>query len=479
MKRRTFSKDTYAALFLLLLFCIAYTTLALVRHHHFGSFGFDLGISDQIVWKYSQFKSPTMTIIAYNETNALTDHFEPLYILLAPLYWIYSSPVVLLIAQTVLVCLSGLPVYLLAKQKNLPLLWRFVLLFAYMTFYGIQHALWFDVHTVVFGAAFLPWFIYCIDSKRYKLAILPFILALLAKEDMGLILSVISFTLVLFQKDEKLLVFAGSAVVYTILVLFVYFPYFTQDGYRYAGSGGFFDSLHVANLYNTAEKRSVYLYSFAWFGFLPLLTPLSLFPFFADITKYFVVANNLPATHGLFMHYRSALAILLVWPSILTLSRAKKLHHPLAACVVLLGILYLNYSLHVPLTYLTKKWFWTSPSSLISINTVIKQIQPDYSIAVQNNLVSHLSQRDHIYTLWYEQKKDEEQKICGETNCDWLRWNGAPDYLFVDIAPEWDIRHFLSDREKFTNALTNLEKAGIISIHVEMGTTKLYRIKNK
>ena len=44
------------------LFFVAYATLSIVRHNHYQSFGYDLGINDQLVWKYSTLQWPITTI---------------------------------------------------------------------------------------------------------------------------------------------------------------------------------------------------------------------------------------------------------------------------------------------------------------------------------------------------------------------------------------------------------------------------------
>jgi len=110
-------KKNKRAIFICLLFFAAYTTLALIKHAHYLS-GYDLAIADQVVWKYSQLKAPITTIQSYTFTSLLTDHVEIIYLFLAPFYWLYNNPATLLVLQALFVSFSGLPVYLLAKQKK-------------------------------------------------------------------------------------------------------------------------------------------------------------------------------------------------------------------------------------------------------------------------------------------------------------------------------------------------------------------------
>jgi uncharacterized membrane protein len=81
---------------LVLLFAFAYALLGIVRHRHFGSSAYDLGIFDQAVWHLSRFEAPASTISGFS--NILGDHFYPIIALFAPLYWIAPRPETLIVA---------------------------------------------------------------------------------------------------------------------------------------------------------------------------------------------------------------------------------------------------------------------------------------------------------------------------------------------------------------------------------------------
>lgn len=461
------------------LFFVGYSLLSVIRHLHFGSFGFDLGIVDQIVWKYSHFKSPITTIQFYPFTSLLSDHVEFIWIVIAPFYWLFSSPITLLLLQTGLVALSGLPVFWLAKRKGIITILAYTLLVAYLCFYGIQNALWFDVHSNVFATAFLPWFIYFLDKKNNVGAFVFCILAILSKENIALITLLIA--LVFFVKEKKK--FTSMAffimvisVAYLVLLFLIYFPHFTQDGYRYANEGGILSGIHFAYLYDSQEKRDVLLYSLGWFSFLPVLSPLFLLPALGDVFQYFVLGKSISGAHGLYMHYRATLAILLVWPLIITIQRYKKLNTIYFSIYILLLVSILQYALHVPLTYLTKSWFWSAPESSENIRKIMNKLPKDASVVAQNNLVPHLSQRDNIFTLWPEKRQADGTIKCDSDTCDWFRWVGNPQYLIVDTADTWDIRHLLANREEYTKGLENLKGNGYVKIKYKEGTAVLYTI---
>ncbi len=152
-------KTDYLALLICLLFLGAYLTLALVKHAHFGT-GYDLSVDNQIVWEYSKFLPPIMTVHAYAFTPVFYDHVEFVYALLAPFYWILPDARMLIILQVLAIILSGIPIYLLSKKYKINNLASLAFLISYYMFFGVQNALWSDVHSLTFGVAFLTFFIY-------------------------------------------------------------------------------------------------------------------------------------------------------------------------------------------------------------------------------------------------------------------------------------------------------------------------------
>jgi uncharacterized membrane protein len=469
-------KKNKSVIVICLLFFFAYATLSVIRHLHFGSFGFDLGISDQIVWKYSQLQAPITTVQAYPFTSIFTDHIEFIYILIAPFYWLFNNALTLLLLQSFIVTTSAIPIYLLAKKKGLSKLLGLAIVVSYLMFYGIQNALWFDVHSLSFGAAFLAWFIYFLEARHTRWAIIAFLLAIGCKEDIALLTGIISFVYLLQRRDKVSLALTLLSGVYLFTIFYIYFPYFTQDGYRYAGEKGIFGDVKPTYFYDTAEKREVMFYSLAWFGFLPLLAPLYLLPALGDLSHYFVFANSLNAAQGFFMHYRVTLAPLLVLPLIIAISRFKRLQNNIVAGGILLLALFFQYYLHLPLSYLTKQWFWHEPASVANIKSILTQIPSDASVVSQNNITPHVSHRDLLFTLYPTTKDFSDNSPCEDKTCRWFRWEGNPQYMVVDTSGDWDIRHLLANREEYISGLQNLEKAKVIEKYKQKGDTVLYKV---
>lgn len=466
----------FLPLIICIIFFVAYAILGVVRQMHFLS-GYDLAIVDQAMWNYSHFQPPITTNQTYAFTPILWDHVELIFPLLVPFYWIANNVYTLIVLQALAITSSGLAVWLLAKKYQLSNSLSLALLISYLAFYGIQNAIWADVHSLVFGIAFLAWFLYFAEVKNWKLTTTFFILTIICKEDMALLTFVLAAVLFYFRRDKQLLWIVGGSFAYLIVIFYVYFPYLVPGGYRYQ-RGGLLTHIDPSTFYNSSSKRDVLLYSSLWYGLLPFLSPLYLIPAFLDLVKYFVVASHVvTSADGLFGHYRSSLSLLLVWPTIFTISRFKVLQTKYVAVYILLCALVLQYVLHLPLSYLTKKWFWTTPASVVSMKQGVASIPQDASVVTQINFLPHLSHRQNEFVLWPETKTfDLSNSPCGTSSCNWIRWVGSPQYMLVDTSTDWDIRYWLTTRENFVDAINNLQKAGVIQPIHSWQTTTLYKV---
>jgi len=457
------------------IFATLYCTLSIVRHSHFASYGFDLGINDQTVWRYSRFEPPISTIAPFPDRSKLELHVELVYALIAPFYWLWPTRHFLLIISAIVMCSGGLATYLLAKYRLKSEIISFSLSFSYLTFYGLQFAVWFDVHSSGFAAAFLSWFLYFLDKKKKWASILFFFLAITSKENIALYTLIISLLYLIRRRDKILVFFAGFSVFYLLFIFYIFFPYIMNVSYLYQNQDGLLSNINPYYLFNTTEKLTTLFYSFLSVGFIPLLNPLTIPLIMTHFATFFVIASDLPGAQGLFGHYRVTLGPLIMWSTIMTIATFKFLNRKYIAFYILFCAFLVQYTLHLPLSYLTKPWFWNVPAAANSINRVIKSVPETASVAAQNNITPHLSHRDQIYTLYPSKKTFESRSPCGKKLCSWLSWYDHPEFVIVDVAKDWDIRHLLADRPVFLDALANIEKAGVLKRYKVEGTTILYK----
>jgi len=95
------------------------------------------------------------------------------------------------------------PIYLRSKKYKINNLASLAFLISYYMFFGVQNALWSDVHSLTFGVAFLTFFIYFLDSRKKWPTLLFFALALISKEDIGFLTFFIAFVYFLWRLYER------------------------------------------------------------------------------------------------------------------------------------------------------------------------------------------------------------------------------------------------------------------------------------
>src|SRR5438552_3535452 len=191
---------------LALLAAIVYGSISVYRHNVFASGAFDLGVQDQTVWGYSQLEMipNTMEMIR----NLLGDHFHPILMTIAPLYWIWNDVRVLLIAQAVLIAAGGVPIFWWARQQ-LGFLSAIAFEIAYLVFWGVLSAVVYDFHHIAFAVPAVSFGLYAVLTKNNRLLWAMVVLGLLTRENIALTFAAIGVFVMLAQHRWRL----GAAVL--------------------------------------------------------------------------------------------------------------------------------------------------------------------------------------------------------------------------------------------------------------------------
>lgn len=169
-------------------FLLVYLVVSLSRYAQYLSTGYDLGIFDQAVRAYAHFRAPISAVKAPG-FNVLGDHFSPILVLLAPLYWIWDNPCMLLIAQAVLVACSIPIVYRFTLRRDVSERYALLIAGVYAAGWPIEAMLNFDFHEIAFAVPMLAAALDALDRRDYRKMLVWCALLLLVKEDMGLIVS--------------------------------------------------------------------------------------------------------------------------------------------------------------------------------------------------------------------------------------------------------------------------------------------------
>ncbi|MBP7964209.1 MAG: DUF2079 domain-containing protein [Caldilineaceae bacterium] len=195
-----------ALLLLVLAFVVIFTGLAWDFHAGMRTHKADLGQIDQAVWNSSQGRFLQFT---ERETTSvrLTDHVEPIFVLISPIYWLWNDVRALLLLQVMAVAAGAFFVYALALEKldqlvtesKRALIWHreplrqltrplaLALAAAYLLTPQLQSVLLTEVHAVAFGVPLILWAFWAVERRRWVQFILAALLTAAVKEEMALL----------------------------------------------------------------------------------------------------------------------------------------------------------------------------------------------------------------------------------------------------------------------------------------------------
>lgn len=455
---------------LVFFFGLLYSFFSIARHLRFESFGFDLGIYDQVIWLASRGLPLFSSLLDY---HAWGDHFTPTLVLLAPLYWLWESPLVLLFFQAFFAAFGAVPIYLLAQKKIKDQTLAFSLTLAYLLFFGLQNALAFDFHPIVLAATLLAWLFYLYEIKKWLFFWLVLVLFLGLQENFALTTTALGLYFFLQNKDYKRgVIISLFGLSWFLLAVLIVIPYFRGEPFLYLP--GHWEKLGwlgvLESLVYPWSKVQVMFFSFLAFGFLPLLAPVAWIILLEEFFQRFVGSPS-PNRWGLGFQYNAILAPILAVGAIAAISKYLPHQKNLAGTLLLAGVVLTQVLANPSLNQLKQKEFYDF-STTRDIQSVLKMIPPEASVAATNNLVPHLSHRRQIIlltncledeTLWKEDMK----------RCFALK----QDYLVADFNPKGSLNNFYPDnsREVIAHYFDAVLKSGEYQLLKQQGTVFLLK----
>lgn len=144
----------------------------------------DLGIFSALIQQYANFDAPIVWIKG-DHYNLLGDHFHPLLVVLAPLWWVWPSPLALLWAQAALLSVSAVPLTRYAMQRFGAGI-GIAIGVSYLFSFGIQGTHNVQFHEYALAVPLLAFGVTALLEKRVRAALLWLAPLVWVKEDLGL-----------------------------------------------------------------------------------------------------------------------------------------------------------------------------------------------------------------------------------------------------------------------------------------------------
>jgi uncharacterized membrane protein len=211
--------------------------LAALEHRAYETGRFDLGNMVQAVWSTAHGRPLDVTELDGDQINRLAAHVDPLLAAFAPLWWLWPSPTMLLVAQAVAVSLGALPVFWLARKhlgsQRLAVLFSL----AYLLYAPVQWLALDEFHAVALACPLLLYAVWYLDEGRL-FAALPFLaLAALTKEEVPLVIAGLGVWFAIARGRRV----AGTAIAVAGTALSVFFLTVVMPYFRDGDSPAFYD----------------------------------------------------------------------------------------------------------------------------------------------------------------------------------------------------------------------------------------------
>ncbi|HKF00358.1 MAG TPA: DUF2079 domain-containing protein [Actinomycetes bacterium] len=180
------------------IFLAAFGAKVWLAQARFATHGFDVGIFDQAAWLLSRLRDPYSTV---THLPFFGDHASYLLVAFAPLYRLWADPRVLLLAQVAFLAVPAVVVYRIAVRRLRSEAAGLVLALAYLAYPAMQWAAVFEFHLETIAAGCIALAYLAAEEGRPRLMVAWLVPALLAKEDVALVVAGFGVMLALTAGD--------------------------------------------------------------------------------------------------------------------------------------------------------------------------------------------------------------------------------------------------------------------------------------
>ncbi|MDD5505563.1 MAG: DUF2079 domain-containing protein [Candidatus Omnitrophica bacterium] len=450
--------DTRILWFLSLSLIFLFLYIGMIRHFAFSSAGIDMGATDQVLW--NTVKGSFLFSSLDGNINHLGAHFEPVLLLIAPLYFIWPSIIILIFLQALAAGLAVWPLYLIARK----LLKSRVLIFAFILAYFLSRPLrgvgLLDFHNDVFliPLSFISY--YLLITRRNLWAVLVMLLMLCCKESAAILVFAYGIFTITFLKRYRLgaflLVLAVSwwfAATELIMPAFANtqaYPYlkWLPFGATYTDnlSAVARDPMLLVNLLFSPQKLEFYIKLFLPLGLLSFLSPghyvLFLLPLLAQVAGSVNHGGMTTLTSHYPAHTLPFIFISAIYGAArLIKARGERLSVYLAAIIIFFSLIFFGKSDGYKLSK-----FIRSAEQLHSseVRAALKVIPQSASVSAVHRIAPHLTHRKYIYI-----------------------WENSPDMRYLAEYVVLHRRLIEADKEGFEQLIAGLRGKGFQQVYFD------------
>lgn len=355
--RNFLKENSVSILSLLVLFYISFFFfICYLKYKYFIYNDFDLAVHSQSLW--SIIHGSTFSSILGK--SFLGNHAHFILFLIAPVFFLFSSPLTLLFLQTLSLGICAIIIFKIARIY-LDETWSLLISILYLIYPAVSFSNLFEFHPTVFAVPFLLLMFYSFLKQNSVLLLIFTALALLCQENISLIIGAF-YIYALFATRNK----GKSAYALLIILSFLWFafsvyvvmPFFAREKIRYfemfyGHLGGSVKSILSFIITHPIKLLKICLAPGNIKYFLDLFVPLSLLPLFG-IELLFPIApiflqhllSVRSAEHTIYFHYTLEMIPFIFLATILGIKRLikfdpiKNRQHFIKVIILVLGIFF-------------------------------------------------------------------------------------------------------------------------------------------
>jgi len=204
-----FGLSSFVVVVAMLLFAVWFSAYSISLHEAHRTHKADLGQIDLAIWNTAHGRF-VQEIRDDQVSTRLTDHVEPIFLLVAPVFWLWDDVRALLILQAVALALGAWPIYLLARRKIWDLGFRIsdspnaesalrnrqsaitawgavIFALAYLLTPALQASAVAEFHALALAPVFIAWALWAVESRRWGQFAVAAILLMCVQEGMALL----------------------------------------------------------------------------------------------------------------------------------------------------------------------------------------------------------------------------------------------------------------------------------------------------
>ncbi len=383
-----------------------FAALTVEVHRGLGTSAYDFGLYDQGIWLLSRFDAPFVTLMG---RDLFGDHTSFILLALVPLYWLTSNTSTLFVVQAVVVSLGAVPIYVVARRRLESEAAAMALAGAYLLHPAVGWIALENYHPDSFLGLFVG--IACAGALlgRWRWYFVGFALALLVKEDVGLVLVPLAAWVALRRNARIGIVTGAFAAWYSLVAVFgiqrglLGVPF--RNSWRFP-FGGPWDAL-VSPLtrpldlvrHLVSDGRPFYLLQML----LPLVFAMGAAPGLAVIALPVLAANVLSTfwyQYQVEYHYSLVVVPVLAMATIVGIGRLAERWRR----VVLVGLIVSSLAcgwLWSPLPLARHSVRYNSPRSAYVREAMeaIARVPDDAVVSAFHPLTAHMARRPRIYSF--------------------------------------------------------------------------------